>query len=88
MDEEQNLVVAHAGLGSVWVFSRLGEPIFRIRSPDGILTTNVAYGGPGRKTLFITESHTGTVLRAALPVAGRRLYSHADDGSAERRGTA
>jgi gluconolactonase len=38
------------------VFSRLGEPVFRIRSPEGILTTNIAYGGPDRKTLYVTES--------------------------------
>ena len=77
MDEQENLVVAHAGLGTVWVFSRLGVPTLRITSPAGILTTNVAFGGPERRTLYITESHSGTVLRAELPVAGRLMYSHA-----------
>ena len=32
MDEAGNLAVAHAGLGSVWVFDRLGQPIHRVRS--------------------------------------------------------
>lgn len=76
VDEEGNLAVCHAGLGTVWVFTRLGEPLYRIRSCAGLSTTNVAYGGPERKTLFITESVTGTILRAELPVSGRLMYSH------------
>jgi gluconolactonase len=76
MDEADNLAVAHAGLGTVWLFSRLGEPLYRVRSCAGLATTNVAYGGPERKHLYITESETGTILVAKLPVAGRPLYSH------------
>ena len=73
MDEDDNLAVAHAGLGTVWLFSRIGEPVARIRSCAGLTTTNVAYGGPGRRRLFITESETGQVLVADMPVAGRAL---------------
>jgi gluconolactonase len=76
MDEDDNLAVCHVGLGVVWLFSRLGEPLFRIKSCAGLGTTNCAYGGAGRKSLFITESSTGSVLRAALPVAGREMFSH------------
>jgi len=76
MDEEDNLVIAHAGLGTVWLFSRLGEPLYRIRSCEGLATTNVAYGGPENKNLYITESESGCVLLAQLPVAGRPMYSH------------
>jgi len=74
LDEAGNLAVAHAGLGTVWLFSALGEPIARIRSCTGAMTTNVAYGGPDRKTLFITESETGTILAADMPVAGRKMF--------------
>ncbi len=77
MDEEDNLAVCHVGFGTVWLFSRLGEPLHRIRSCAGLATTNCAYGGPDRKSLFITESSTGSVLRAQVPVAGRAMYSHA-----------
>jgi gluconolactonase len=77
MDAAGNLVVAHAGLGSVWVFSRLGEPCLRIRSPRGLATTNVAFGGPDGRDLFITESDSGSILRARLEHPGRRLFSHA-----------
>jgi gluconolactonase len=76
MDEAGNLAVAHAGLGSVWVFDRLGQPIFRLRSCAGILTTNIAYGGADRKTMYITESESGAILRATMPVAGKTMHSH------------
>jgi gluconolactonase len=76
IDEDDNLAVCHIGLGTVWLFSRLGEPLYRIKSCAGIATTNCAYGGPDRKSLFITESATGTVLRAELPIAGRPMFSH------------
>ena len=76
IDEDGGLVVAHVGLGSVWIFNRLGEPAYRLKSPRGHLTTNVAYGGPDRRTLYITESETGSILRAKVPVAGSVMYSH------------
>lgn len=76
IDEEDNLAVCHIGLGTVWLFSRLGEPLYRIKSCAGLATTNCAYGGKDRKSLFITESATGTVLRAELPVPGRTMFSH------------
>lgn len=76
MDERGNLAVAHLGLGTVWLFSHLGEPLARIRSCTGLATTNVAYGGPDGKHLYITESETGTILTAQLQVAGRPMYSH------------
>ena len=76
IDEAENLVVCHVGMGSVWVFSPLGEPLYRIKSCAGLTITNCAFGGPGRKTLFITESKTGSILKAELPVPGRLMYSH------------
>jgi len=76
VDEGGNLAVVHFGSGSVWVFSKLGEPVYRIRSCRGLGTTNVAYGGPENKTLYITESESGTVLACDMPVAGRKMYSH------------
>ena len=76
LDEEGNLAIVHAGFGTVWIFSRLGEPLFRIKSCAGMRTTNLAYGGPDRKTLYITEAEHGVILKAQLPVAGKLLYSH------------
>lgn len=77
IDEAGNLAVAHLGLGTVWLFNPMGEPIGRIRSCAGLLTTNVAYGGKDRKTLFITESESGQILTAQLNVPGRGMFSHA-----------
>ncbi len=77
IDEEDNLAICHVGLGTTWLFSALGEPMLRIKSPTGLLTTNCAYGGPDRRSLFITESKSGTILRAKMPVPGRMMYSHA-----------
>jgi gluconolactonase len=70
VDDAGHLAVAHAGLGVVWIFSRLGEPRYRIDSGRGLLTTNVAFG-PGAGELVITESETGSVLRAVVPPDGR-----------------
>jgi gluconolactonase len=76
IDEEGNLAVAHIGLGAVWLISVTGEPLLRIDSPSGRMTTNLAYGGPDRRTLFITESESGTVLVARMPHPGRPMFSH------------
>ncbi|NYT37450.1 SMP-30/gluconolactonase/LRE family protein [Allopusillimonas soli] len=75
IDEEDNLLVCHMGMGSVWKFNRLGEPVLRIRSPRGILTSNCAFGGPGRKTLFITDSETASILSVPMDTAGKKTYA-------------
>jgi gluconolactonase len=76
VDSAGNLAIAHAGLGVVWLFSRFGEPIARIQSRVGMVVTNVAFGWPDQKVLYITESDSGTVLRAQLDVPGKTLLSH------------
>jgi len=65
-------------IGTVWLFSSKGEPIGRIMACTGSgSTTNAAYGGKDRKSLFIIDSTTGSILRAELTVPGLPLYSHA-----------
>jgi gluconolactonase len=76
IDQAGNLAVAHIGLGTVWLFSHLGEPLARIRSCEGLATTNLAYGGAGNKVLYITESESGCVLTVPLEVAGQPMFSH------------
>jgi gluconolactonase len=76
MDECGNLLVAHASLGSVFVHGPQGEPLARIRSCRGQTVTNLTFGRTDRSTLYMTESQTGTVLRArwrheGLPVTHR-----------------
>lgn len=71
------LVVAHIGIGAVWIFDRTGQPLYRVQSPHGLHTTNIAFGGADGRELFITEGETGSILRARLPLAGQPMFSHA-----------
>jgi len=75
MSEEGHLLVAHVGMGVVWVFDRRGIPVLRIDAPSGHGTTNMAFGGEDRRTLYITESASGTILRVALPFRGAPMFS-------------
>jgi gluconolactonase len=78
LDAEGKLFVADAGNGCVWVFSPHAEPIYRIRScTDGRTLTNLAFGGDGNRSLFMTDSSTGTILRAELGTPGKTMFSHA-----------
>jgi gluconolactonase len=36
--------------------------------------SNVAFGGPDLKTLYMTDSISGDVLMAQMPVAGKKLF--------------
>jgi gluconolactonase len=76
LDDEGRLAVAHVGMGAVWLFDRMGEPVYRICSCMGTHTTNVAFGWPDRKTLYITEAESATILKAELDVPGKLMYSH------------
>jgi|SRR3954447_18147992 SMP-30/gluconolaconase/LRE-like protein len=73
--EIEQVIVPHASLGSVFVVNPDGEPIARVLSPRGKTTTNVKFGGPDRKTMFITESSTGSILSAPWTTPGRKLYA-------------
>jgi gluconolactonase len=77
LDDQGRLAIAHVRLGTVWVVDRLGEPVYRIKSCMGRHTTNVAFGWPDRTTLYITESESGTILKAELDAPGKLMYSHA-----------
>ena len=61
-DEEGNIFVAHSSLGVVFVHRSNGEPFARIESTVGRGTTNLTWGGSQGKTLYITESQSGSVL--------------------------
>jgi gluconolactonase len=70
MDADGNLFVAHASLGAVFVLNPHGEPLAKIESCAGRTITNVTFGGPEQRTLFITDSSTGSVLRAGWNARG------------------
>ncbi|GGA76805.1 hypothetical protein GCM10011385_33590 [Nitratireductor aestuarii] len=74
--EDGGLAIAHIGLGTVWIFDAAGRPIEQVRSPAGQATTNIAFGGPDRRDLYITEAATASILVARTSGAGARLFSH------------
>jgi gluconolactonase len=62
-DGSGQLLVAHTGVGTVWRFNAQGKPTLGITSCAGASTTNLCVSGDD---LFITESETGSILRARL----------------------
>ncbi len=76
MDSQGNFAVAHCGMGCVWLFSRLGEPLLRVNTDRGLSTTNVAFSTTQPNQLFITESDSGSILAVDLPQPGLPLFSH------------
>jgi len=74
MDQKGRLIVANPGLGVAWVLNHRAEPEIVLRSCVGASLTNVAFGGPERKTLYCTESISGSVLRAELDVPGLDIH--------------
>ena len=69
------IVAAHPSLGHAFVMNSAGEVTHVVKSPAGVNVTNIAFR-PGTTELIMTESSSGSVLHANLPVTGARLYSH------------
>jgi gluconolactonase len=67
VDEKGN--VYSTGPGGVWIFSPEGKALGTIVMPEK--SANVAWGGPDRKTLYITAS--SSIYRIHLTIAGAPL---------------
>lgn len=76
LDAEDGLIVAQPGM-TVWRFDRVGRPTHHIEPQGECFVTNVAFGGPDRTSLFMTDSGRGFILKAEMPVAGKPMFSHA-----------
>ncbi len=76
-DVAGNLYVAHYGGGDVIILNPKGEPVERI-PVGGLHPTNVAFGGPDRRILFITEVGTGAIYRFKTDHAGLPLFGDMD----------
>jgi gluconolactonase len=74
VDEAGRVIVANPGLGHAWVLNHRAEPELVLRSSAGTSLTNIAFGGPARRTLYCTESVSGTVLRATLETPGLPIH--------------
>lgn len=73
MDAEDGLVVCQVGVG-VWRFDANMLPTHLVTGKGHRLLTNIAFGGADLKTLYMTDSTNGEVLRAKVPFAGKRLF--------------
>jgi len=75
LDAEGGLIVAQPGM-TVWRFDRVGRPTHHVEPQGECFVTNVAFGGPDGRSLFMTDSGAGRILRAEMPVAGKPMFSH------------
>lgn len=75
-DRDGNLFVCQCGSGIVWGFDARGEPIYRINSAADLDVTAACFGGRDNKTLFVTESASGSILTVDLDVPGCLPFSH------------
>jgi gluconolactonase len=73
VDEQGRLLVANPGLGYVWILNRFAEPEIVLTRVRGASLTNLAFGGADRKTLYVTDSTHGLVLKTQMDVAGLKL---------------
>ena len=75
VDAEGRLLIANPGLGHVWVLNHRAEPVEVLRGVPGSSTTNLAFGGADRRTLYVTDSTHGQILRATLAAPGLALHA-------------
>ena len=80
VDEEGKLLIANPGLGYVWVLNQRAEPVEVLRGVPGSSTTNLAFGGADRSTLYVTDSTHGRILRATLAAPGLALHAGRVEG--------
>jgi gluconolactonase len=75
MDADNGLLVCHIGTG-VWRFdaNMLPTHLVYAENPHHNHLTNIAFGGPDYKTIYITEAMSGDVLTAKVPVAGKKIF--------------
>jgi gluconolactonase len=73
-DEAGELYVARFEGGRVSVIGTDGRVVDEIPIP-GRQVTNVAFGGPDRTTLVVTECSTGTIYQTQVRVPGLALFS-------------
>jgi gluconolactonase len=76
MDDSDGIVVCHLGVG-VWRFDANCLPTHIAHAgKQHRLMTNIAFGGPERRTLYITDSQNGEIVTAEMPVAGKTMFAH------------
>ena len=72
VDASGNVCVATLITGGITSHSPDGSAVEFFAMPD-VLTTNIAFGGEGLQTAYITLSSTGKLIKATWPTPGLRL---------------
>lgn len=68
LDPYRRLLVAHPGLGCLFIIEKDGSVMQMVKGPtEGAIITNVAVS-PGGKRIVMTDSKHGVILEAQLPV--------------------
>ena len=75
MDDKGNLAIANPGLGCVWLLDHYACPIGVWKSAAGRVLTNMAFGGADGRTLYCTESETGSILTVQMPDSGSVVHT-------------
>ena len=64
--------------GRVGAVLAAGRAVLRVNTCAGLSMANIVYGGKDRKTLYIVDSATGSILRGQMPVAGQTMLGLMD----------
>ena len=72
IDAEGHVCVATLGNGGITVISPDGQSVQHAALPDPV-TTNICFGGEGRRTAYVTLSASGKLASFAWPRAGLEL---------------
>lgn len=71
VEESGNLVIGTLFEAGLTVISPAGEMLYKVPLPEW--TTNIAFGGVDRKTVFVTMTRIGKLLTAPWPRPGLKL---------------
>lgn len=72
VDADGNVCVATLMSGHITVIAPDGQVLRKVKTPD-IYTTNICFGGPDRRTAYITLSGIGQLVAMDWPEAGLEL---------------
>jgi gluconolactonase len=72
VDAVGNICVATLMSGAITVISPSGKLVRSVKMPD-VYTTNICFGGPDRKTAYITLSGVGQLVSMPWGEAGLKL---------------
>lgn len=74
VDESGRLLVANPGLAYVWVLNHRAEPVQVLCGTPGNSLTNLAFGGVGNRTLYCTDSSSGSILSIDMDMSGAKVH--------------